>query len=274
MITINCSGCNHSWEVNDNWAGKRQRCPSCYRLVSIPAAVQAAAVGQSTDQEASSAAPYDSETESLRRQDSTGVAEGQQQLQPAPPCQPLLQELRAEFETALKDGKKTRIEDFLGNTREPQRTVLLRELLNLELIDRARRGEIPKAEDYWLRFPDHVRLISSFFPKASAADVGQTMPEVKTFRPLQRKGLESKPDSQEETAADKEGNLLPNQPTVKPAKVVLGNGRQKAAERGQAPGLRKQSANAQAQDRPALAGGRRTNRCRRSVPGHVGAGSW
>jgi serine/threonine protein kinase len=49
-----------------------------------------------------------------------------------------------------------RIEEHLGDTSEPERRVLLRELLALELAYRRRRGEIPRPEDYQSRVADYA----------------------------------------------------------------------------------------------------------------------
>jgi serine/threonine protein kinase/WD40 repeat protein len=61
------------------------------------------------------------------------------------------------FEKAWKagteGGKRPRIEDFLGNTPEPERSILGRELIALEIDYRRRVGEQPQAEEYRARFP-------------------------------------------------------------------------------------------------------------------------
>jgi WD40 repeat protein/serine/threonine protein kinase len=64
------------------------------------------------------------------------------------------------FEKLLRQGQRPRIEDFLGDTAEPERSKLLEELLKVELEHRVRTGEPPALEDYQLRFPDHADLLS------------------------------------------------------------------------------------------------------------------
>jgi serine/threonine-protein kinase len=77
------------------------------------------------------------------------------------------------FEAAWGAGQRPRIEDYLGATREPARSVLLDELLRLELDYRARNGEQPAAEEYRARFPEHGAVIARlpFAPSAALACV-------------------------------------------------------------------------------------------------------
>jgi tetratricopeptide (TPR) repeat protein len=57
------------------------------------------------------------------------------------------------FELAWQAGPRPRLEDFLSDTPEPERSVLLRELIALDLDYRRRAGEKPTAEEYRERFP-------------------------------------------------------------------------------------------------------------------------
>jgi serine/threonine-protein kinase len=56
-----------------------------------------------------------------------------------------------------------RIEDYLGDTPEPEQSALLRELLMLDLELRREKGESPTQQEYHLRFPEHVDLINDVF---------------------------------------------------------------------------------------------------------------
>jgi WD40 repeat protein/tRNA A-37 threonylcarbamoyl transferase component Bud32 len=58
------------------------------------------------------------------------------------------------FEAACKAGGQRRVEDFLGDTPEPARSSLLRELVVLEVYYRRARGEGCRVEEYLARFPD------------------------------------------------------------------------------------------------------------------------
>ncbi len=58
-----------------------------------------------------------------------------------------------EFEVALRNGGRPRIEDFLGDTAEPARTSLLHELIAVDVEYRRRVGENPDVEEYRSRFP-------------------------------------------------------------------------------------------------------------------------
>jgi eukaryotic-like serine/threonine-protein kinase len=66
-----------------------------------------------------------------------------------------------QFEAAWKawhgtqdTGPRPRLDDFLGAAAAPERAVLLRELVLLEIYYRRRAGESPNAEDYRTRFPE------------------------------------------------------------------------------------------------------------------------
>ena len=37
-IALHCESCQHSFHVNDQWAGKRIKCPQCQGKVEVPAA--------------------------------------------------------------------------------------------------------------------------------------------------------------------------------------------------------------------------------------------
>jgi WD40 repeat protein/serine/threonine protein kinase/tetratricopeptide (TPR) repeat protein len=57
------------------------------------------------------------------------------------------------FEAAWQSGPRPHIEDYLGETPEPERSVLLAELFKIELAYRQRAGETPRPDDYQQRFP-------------------------------------------------------------------------------------------------------------------------
>ena len=70
------------------------------------------------------------------------------------------------FEAAWKAGLRPRIEDYLGETADPERSALWHELLVLELVYRRLQGERPRLEEYWTRFPGHVELINRILNQA------------------------------------------------------------------------------------------------------------
>jgi hypothetical protein len=71
------------------------------------------------------------------------------------------------FEAAWTPGApladQPRIEDYVGDTVEPERSALLRELLALELAYRWDQGDRPSPEEYRARFPDHAAVFSAAF---------------------------------------------------------------------------------------------------------------
>lgn len=78
------------------------------------------------------------------------------------------------FEAAWKiagpDVPPPRIEEFLADTSEPERSVHLRQMLLLEVDYRRLRGEIPAPDDYGSRFPGlSSGFLAEAFPAAGAA---------------------------------------------------------------------------------------------------------
>jgi serine/threonine-protein kinase len=69
----------------------------------------------------------------------------------------------AAWAAAGSEGQRPRIEDYLGDTPEPERSELLRELIRLEYAYRRDRGEKPTLQEYQMRFPDHADLINAAF---------------------------------------------------------------------------------------------------------------
>ena len=58
------------------------------------------------------------------------------------------------FEAAWRGGRRPQIEVFLDDASEPTRSLLLRELVGLEVVYRRMRGESPRLSEYRARFPD------------------------------------------------------------------------------------------------------------------------
>src|SRR5690349_4426322 len=67
------------------------------------------------------------------------------------------------FEKAWQAGERPRIEDYLADTSEPERSLLLRELLGLELAYRRLQGDTPLLEEYRQRFSDHDQVVEAVF---------------------------------------------------------------------------------------------------------------
>src|SRR6516225_11992965 len=76
------------------------------------------------------------------------------------------------FESAWRAGQRPLIEDHLGSLPEPAQSVLLPELLELELSCRRRAGETVRPEEYRQRFPEHAVLIESLFPEGDGKPAG------------------------------------------------------------------------------------------------------
>jgi serine/threonine-protein kinase len=77
------------------------------------------------------------------------------------------------FEQAWMSGERPTIEGCLGETPEPVRTVLLDELLKLEMAYRRRGGERPTLAEYRRRFPAYFDAVE-LAPGEESAHAGQT----------------------------------------------------------------------------------------------------
>src|SRR5581483_7693880 len=78
------------------------------------------------------------------------------------------------FEAAWLAGAGPRIEAYLGDTPEPGRSVLLRELLALELEYRLGSGDTPTPGEYAARFPGHAELVREILSRALTAGLEGT----------------------------------------------------------------------------------------------------
>jgi serine/threonine protein kinase/formylglycine-generating enzyme required for sulfatase activity len=74
------------------------------------------------------------------------------------------------FEDAWIAGRRPRIEDFLGDTPQPERAALLWDLLPVELAYRCQSSETLVVEDYLGRFPEHAELIRAVFAEQLSAE--------------------------------------------------------------------------------------------------------
>jgi WD40 repeat protein/tetratricopeptide (TPR) repeat protein len=70
------------------------------------------------------------------------------------------------FEKAWQAGQRPRLEDYLGDMPEPQRAMLLRDLLGLELDYRRRASDTLDTEEFRQRFPKHVDVVRALFGEA------------------------------------------------------------------------------------------------------------
>jgi serine/threonine protein kinase/formylglycine-generating enzyme required for sulfatase activity len=72
------------------------------------------------------------------------------------------------FEQAWRAGQRPRLESYLIDAPAPESTVLLRELLALELEYRRSQGESPSLQEYCQRFPGHLELVAQEFGQGAA----------------------------------------------------------------------------------------------------------
>jgi hypothetical protein len=81
----------------------------------------------------------------------------------SPPRLERIDQICDRFEHAWDAGPRPRIEDYLSQVPKSERPALFRELLSLELVYRPQNGEVPVAEEYLHRFPEHGELIGDIF---------------------------------------------------------------------------------------------------------------
>jgi serine/threonine protein kinase/Tfp pilus assembly protein PilF len=74
-----------------------------------------------------------------------------------------VEEVCKRFEAVRKAGQRPRIEHYIADSDEPERSVLLRELLALELEYSTKQGEQPTPQDYEHLFPQHQEVIRQAF---------------------------------------------------------------------------------------------------------------
>jgi hypothetical protein len=93
---------------------------------------------------------------------------------PAPGTQTWIDAIATPFDRAWRavvrqggTGPRPRIEDCLAGVEGARRSLLLEELLRIELDWRREAGEAPTAEEYQSRFPEHARTIGGLFAEAA-----------------------------------------------------------------------------------------------------------
>jgi serine/threonine protein kinase/tetratricopeptide (TPR) repeat protein len=85
------------------------------------------------------------------------------------------------WKQALSAGGRPRLEDYLVEAPEPERSLLLHELLVLELLYRGWAGERPTLPDYRSRFPGHEAILKAAFA-AAARERGPEYDSLQTGR--------------------------------------------------------------------------------------------
>src|SRR5262245_57838170 len=79
------------------------------------------------------------------------------------------------FEAAWKAGHRPQLEDHLSGVPELERSVLLRELIAVELHYRSAFGERTTLLEYQRRFPDQAEMVDSLFRGQAAVSAQLSM---------------------------------------------------------------------------------------------------
>jgi serine/threonine protein kinase/formylglycine-generating enzyme required for sulfatase activity len=90
----------------------------------------------------------------------------------------------ARFEEAWRAGRRPRLEDYLQDLEEPERSALLHALLPLELAYRRRRNEPVTPGDYERRFPGDAELIRALCRDTVAVSAELSAPAGTSPQPL------------------------------------------------------------------------------------------
>jgi serine/threonine-protein kinase len=93
------------------------------------------------------------------------------------------------FEKAWQRGPAPLLSDFLGLVPEPERDVLLKELLRLDLHYRRKAGEEPTPEDYRQRLPRCERQLGRLFAELGAGSEWPRIPGYEILDELNRGGM-------------------------------------------------------------------------------------
>src|SRR5688500_1376365 len=79
---------------------------------------------------------------------------------------PHVDQRRASFEAAWREGRQPRIESYLAECAADERDSLLRLLLTAEVELRMRSGQAVRAAEYVVRFPDQPEVVWSILSRA------------------------------------------------------------------------------------------------------------
>ncbi|HEV3257250.1 MAG TPA: serine/threonine-protein kinase, partial [Gemmataceae bacterium] len=116
------------------------------------------------------------------------------------------------FEDAWAAGQRPPIEAFLTEAPEPVRSVLLHELLMLEVCYRRRGGETPTPTEDLRRFPDHMAVIHKAFGDEGAPGLGGEASEPDSRATHWDPGSASPSVAEPAPAAGPPGTVLPTVP--------------------------------------------------------------
>jgi serine/threonine protein kinase len=95
------------------------------------------------------------------------------------------------FEQAWRAGQRPHLEDYLGDTAEPERPALLRELIALDMAYRRRAGEQPQLQEYCDRFPGLSLALNATIAETGQADAAAgsaALPAIPGYEIIQELG--------------------------------------------------------------------------------------
>lgn len=113
----------------------------------------------------------------------------------------------ARFQEAADNGQRPHISDFLTSVEGNERLVLLKRLLEIEIENRRRRGELPDRKQYASQFPQDSAVIETVFESLSSpindqADVETVVPGDATSHEPPRPSVPSPSEAAADTAQE------------------------------------------------------------------------
>jgi superkiller protein 3 len=91
-----------------------------------------------------------------------------------------------DFEAEWRAGRRPRLEEYLGETSGRERSVLLGELLRLEIEQRRAQGETPSPHEYRAYLPEQASVLDALFasPATSGVSVAVTPHKTTPYQPV------------------------------------------------------------------------------------------
>jgi tRNA A-37 threonylcarbamoyl transferase component Bud32 len=128
------------------------------------------------------------------------------------------QRFEAAWQAAVSEADGPILERYLGETEEPERSLLLHALLSLEVAFRRLHGDLPTEATYYQRFPDHRGVVRQAFLRNESEGLATRTEVAQSNSPILSVGVGPRLNAALplSSAAPDEGARLHEQETVPP----------------------------------------------------------